>query len=164
MKDILLDTGCCRTLIHQDLVPEGKIKEGEAVAIRCAHGDTELYPLAQISMEVEGRPIEVEAGVSNTLPMGVLLGTDTKELVDLLVCDGDKAVEDALVVSTRAGLEKQKLATEEYSHRESACGVRTHVLVGGDRQEGGTSGGVRLHVFVGGDRHYAGLKCHIRVT
>ena len=73
-------------------------------------------------------------------------------------------MEDALVVSTRAGLEKQKLATEEYSHRESACGVRTHVLVGGDRQEGGTSGGVRIHVFVGGDRHYAGLKCHIRVT
>ena len=54
VKDILLDTGCSRTFIHQDLVPESKIKEGEAVAIRCAHGDTVLYPLAQISMEVEG--------------------------------------------------------------------------------------------------------------
>lgn len=33
VDDILLDTGCSRTLVHKDLVPEGKIKEGEAVAI-----------------------------------------------------------------------------------------------------------------------------------
>ena len=100
--------------------------------------------------------------MSNTLPMGVLLGTDTKELVDLLVGDGDKAVEDALVVSTRVGLKKQKLATEEYSHRESACGVRPHMLVGGDRQEGGTSGGVRPHVLVGGDHQEGGTSGGVR--
>ena len=34
VKNILLDTGCSRTIIHQDLVPENKIKDGEAVAIR----------------------------------------------------------------------------------------------------------------------------------
>lgn len=58
VNKILLDTECSRTLVHQDLVPEEKFLEGEAVAIRCAHGNTILYPLAQISMEVEGNPIE----------------------------------------------------------------------------------------------------------
>ena len=63
ISKILLDTGCSRTLVHQDLVPAEKILEGEAVAIRCAHGDTLLYPLAQVSMVVDGIPIEVEAAV-----------------------------------------------------------------------------------------------------
>ena len=53
---------------------------GYAVAIRCAHGDTVLYPLAKISLEVEGQSIDVEAATSETLPMSVLLGTDILEL------------------------------------------------------------------------------------
>ena len=39
---IVLDTGCSRTLVQKDLVPKGKFKEGEAVAIQCAYGDTVL--------------------------------------------------------------------------------------------------------------------------
>ncbi len=79
--DILLDTGCSRTLVRQSLVPEeDKFIEGCAVAIRCAHGDTVLYPLAKVSVEVDGRLMEVEAAVSNTLPMSVLFGTDNPEL------------------------------------------------------------------------------------
>ena len=67
VKDILLDTGCLRTLVHQSLVPGSKLKERSVVAIRCAHGDTVLYPLADITMEVNGEQISVEAGVSETL-------------------------------------------------------------------------------------------------
>ncbi len=37
-----------------------------------------LYPLAKILLEVEGQPITVEAAVSNTLPMSVLLGIDNQ--------------------------------------------------------------------------------------
>ena len=128
VEDILLDTGCSRTLVHRDLVPEGKIKEGEAVAIRCAHGNTVLYPLAQIHMEVEGRSIEVEAAVSDTLPMRVLLGTDTQELTELLADSRKKAVADALVVSTRSALRKQREADKESSRMEEACGVQPHTL------------------------------------
>ena len=80
VSDILLDTGCSQTLVRQELVPESKLKDGEAVAIRCAHGDTVLYPIAEVTMEVEGKPIKIEAAVSDTLPMSVLLGTDTPEL------------------------------------------------------------------------------------
>ena len=145
VEDILLDTGCSRTLVHRDLVPEGKIKEGEAVAIRCAHGNTVLYPLAQIHMEVEGRSIEVEAAVSDMLPMRVLLGTDTQELTELLADSRKKAVADALVVSTRSALRKQREADKESSRMEEACGVQPHTLneresdVGGedDHQGGG---------------------------
>ena len=48
VEQIVLDTGCSRTMVRQDLVPESKIIEGDAVTIRCAHGDTVLYPIAQL--------------------------------------------------------------------------------------------------------------------
>ena len=120
VDNILLDMGCSRTLVHQSLVPKEKIEDGEAVAIRCAHGDTVLYPLAKISLEVEGRPITVEAAVSSTLPMSVLLGTDNPELSTLLE-ESSEEPEQAFVVTTRAASrrmeeeEKGKLGSVEYS-------------------------------------------------
>lgn len=102
VEDILLDTGCSKTLIHKDLVPEGKIQQGEAVAIRCAHGITVLYPLTEISLKVAGCHITVEAAVSETLPMSVLLGTDVPELTELLVEQTSKRSEEAYAVTTRA--------------------------------------------------------------
>ena len=80
VERILLDTGCSRTLIRKDLVPQHKPLHGEAVAIRC----TVLYPLAEVDLEVEGYPIHIEAATSDTLPMAVLLGTDVPELTTLL--------------------------------------------------------------------------------
>ena len=50
VSNILLDTGCSRTLVRKDLVPKEKILDGEVVAIRCAHGDTVLYPLARVGV------------------------------------------------------------------------------------------------------------------
>ena len=76
VKNILLDTGCSRTLVHQKLVSKETFLEGRATTVCCAHGDTVLYPLARVHMEVEGKPIEVEAALSDRLPVGVLLGTD----------------------------------------------------------------------------------------
>ena len=43
VSDILLDTGCSRTMIRKDLVPASRYLEGDAVTIRCAHGDITLY-------------------------------------------------------------------------------------------------------------------------
>ncbi len=128
MSDILLDTGCSRTLVHQELVPEGKLKEGDAVAIRCTHGDMVLYPLADISLEVNGRQITVEAAVSDTLPMSVLLGTDNPELAELLVVDrGDKAGE-AFAVTTRAQKKKEERSADQKCMQEEACGVQPNPL------------------------------------
>lgn len=69
VPDILLDTGCSRSLVSRTLVPTQKLLPGKAVAIRCAHGDTVLYPLARVEIEMDGQSLEVEAAVSETLPM-----------------------------------------------------------------------------------------------
>ena len=84
VDNILLDTGCSRTLMRQKLVPRRKMLEGEAVAIRGAHGDIVLYPLALVQMVVDGRDMEVKAAVSENLPMDVLLGTNVPDLPELL--------------------------------------------------------------------------------
>ena len=55
VPEIVLDTACKRTMIRKELVPPWKIIEGDIATIRCAHGDTVLYPLANIHMEVDGR-------------------------------------------------------------------------------------------------------------
>ena len=84
VTDVLLDTGWSQTLVKSDLVPTTKRVEGDAVTIRCAHGDTVLYPLANVELVVDGIPLQVEAAVSDTLPVSVLLGTDVPELDILL--------------------------------------------------------------------------------
>jgi predicted aspartyl protease len=112
--DILLDTGCSRTLVREDLVPAKKFLAGEAVAIRCAHGDTVLYPLAEVEIEVGGQSLKVEVAVLGTLPIAVLLGTDVPELAELLggsqrKCGGRRLwTDDALVVTTRAQAKQQR--------------------------------------------------------
>ena len=104
VNDVVLDTGCSRTLVQRKLVPEEKLLLDQVVAIRCAHGDTVLYPLAQIKVEVDGHALDVEAAVSDTLPVSMLLGTDVPELTDLLEKELDLQVpdEDVLMVTTRA--------------------------------------------------------------
>ena len=100
VNDIVLDTGCSQTMVHKSLVPTGKRIEGEAAVIRCAHGDTTLYPLAQVMMEVG---LSVRAAVSESLPVSVLLGTDIKELGALLNRNLSKIVpEEVALVVTRA--------------------------------------------------------------
>ena len=127
VNNILLDTGCSRTLVHQSLVPKEKMEDGEAVAIRCAHGDTVLYPLAKISLEVEGRPITVEAAVSSTLPMSVLLGTDNPELSTLLE-ESSEEPEQAFVVTTRAASRRMEEEEEKKAREVRECGVQPNSL------------------------------------
>ena len=72
-------------MIHRDNIPDEKILPGEAIAIRCAHGDTVLYPIAQVEFEVAGRTIMVEAAVSTTLQTAVLLVMDVPELPEIIL-------------------------------------------------------------------------------
>ena len=131
VTDILLDTGCSRTLVKKDLVPPGKIREGEAVTIRCAHGDTVLYPLAEVDMELQGMKIKVEAAVSPNLPASVLLGTDVPVLKELL---GDsiklegRREEVVLVTVTRAQKKKQLIEEDAERQQEQESGAQTHML------------------------------------
>ena len=99
-------------------MPKEKILKGEAVAIRCAHGDTALYPVAQVQAEVGGQVVEVEAAVSATLPMSMLLGTDVPELSALLKEKQGKAVEESVAVCTRAWPRDQEQEQEVLEQRQ----------------------------------------------
>ena len=48
----------------------------------CTCGDSALYPLCNVRIELEGRYIQVVAAVSDTLPTSVLLGTDVVKWVN----------------------------------------------------------------------------------
>ena len=87
--------------------------EGEVVAIRCAHGDTVLYPLAKVHLEINGHNNDVEAAVSDSLLMPVLLGTDVPQPQDLIGQalsreHQPEVIEDVMAVTTRAQYSKQQ--------------------------------------------------------
>lgn len=63
VDDILQDTGCTRTLVHHKLLPIDKVTKGSIVT-RCANGDEVAYPLTEVDINIDGKPILVEAGVS----------------------------------------------------------------------------------------------------
>ncbi len=93
--------------------------------IRCAHGDTALYPLAEVELEVEGRRIVVEAAISETLPMSVLLGTDVTELKELL---GSPKRDDALAVVTRAEAKRRQEQGSVQKQKQDELGVAPRAL------------------------------------
>ena len=74
VEDIILEPGCTRMLVHQDLIPRDMETRGEVI-IRSAHGDEVSYPVAKVEITVGDSIMQVEAGVSCTLPVSVLLGT-----------------------------------------------------------------------------------------
>lgn len=69
---------------NKDLVPAGRKIPGEAITLRCAHGDTLLYPLADVNVNVDGIEILFRVALSETLPVSVLLGTDIPQLGRLM--------------------------------------------------------------------------------
>ena len=121
VSDIVLDTGCTRTLVHRDLVSEEKLMKGESVTIQCAHGDAVAYPLANVELEVEGEAVTVEAAVSETLPQSVLLGTYVPKLLSLLrVREGGKA----LMVVTRSQAQRLQRAAHSEQGKSSDSSSR----------------------------------------
>ena len=101
-------------MVRKEFVADEKFLEGEAVSVCCAHGDTVLYPLAEVEMEVDGVKIGVRAAVSEKLPVPVLLGTDVPELGNLLQQDPRAAHSEGVVetVVTTCGLEEGSYGEE----------------------------------------------------
>ena len=71
-----------KTRVEEDreLVSDDKLLEGEVVAVRCAHGNTVVYPLADVELELEGDEVQVIAAVAEHLPVSVILGVDVPVL------------------------------------------------------------------------------------
>ena len=130
ITDILLDTGCTRTMVHERLIPRKRKTNGEVV-IRCAHGDEVSYPLTEVQIAVGGRVFTVEAGVSHTLPVSVLLGTDVPHLVYFLKDEQPEEAgvqDEALAVVTRAQARRQEEETTTLELKEHASGVQPRAL------------------------------------
>ena len=76
VNDIVLDTGCSHTMIHQDLLPTNQPLLPGSAQVLCAHSDIIVYPLAQVLITVNWLTKPVVPAVSKTLPVSALLGTD----------------------------------------------------------------------------------------
>ena len=129
VTDILLDTGCTQTMVRRDLVPQDQLIEGEAATIRCVHGDNMLYPLADVTINIEGLNLTVRATVSETLSMSVLLGTDVPQLSQLL--HGNPALIHShgvttALVTTRAQV---KIQEEEEKRQMERATARAKLVV-----------------------------------
>ena len=140
VNDIVLDTGCLRTLVRSDLVEEQNRKHGETVTIQCAHGDAVSYPLASVELEVQGNVLTVEAAVSDKLPSSVLLGTDVPNLFELLQSKQDGK---ALMVVTRSQAKRlQNEHAEDIGSTQNS--IATPVMVHKEEvTQGGSEGELR---------------------
>ena len=132
VEDIVLDTGCTRTMVRRELVSDDNLLEGEVVAVRCAHGDTVVYPLADVELELEGDKVQVVAAVAEHLPVSVLLGVDVPVLGKLLHKNPSvmhtEGVEEALVVTTRSRARKEKEDEDLRMQKEADSGAEPNPL------------------------------------
>ena len=138
MDEIVLDTGCKQTMVHQKLVAPDSLIEGDVATIRYAHGDMALYPLAKVQIVI---PIEVEAAVSSTLPVSVLLGGHSSS--NLLAVDGPNSFQvgsdNAIVVITRVHSRKQFEEKIVRTEQELLSRVEPKKVAGIAHAQAGTS-------------------------
>ena len=60
VQDILVDSGAAKMMVHKDLVSKEKMMRKEfEVSIQCAHRDSVAYPLARVTVMVNGLSIHV---------------------------------------------------------------------------------------------------------
>ena len=114
-------------MVRSDLVTEENLIPGEAVTVLCAHGDMVLYPLARVTINMEGIETEVKAAVLQSLLVSVLLGTDTAQLEQLLQSNllalHMSSLEKALV-TTRGQSRQQAEEEREQQKCEARSGVQ----------------------------------------
>ena len=99
--ELLLDTGCSKSLIYASLVPPEKIHQGENVTMQCAHGDIKTYPTAGVEVEVDGKVYTLKAAVAESLPRQALRGRDVKDLITMIIKEDQKHTQQVLAVTKR---------------------------------------------------------------
>ena len=109
LTELLLDTGCSKTMININLVPAEKIDKGKMISMQCAHGDMKQYPTAVLDIEINDKKYKVDAAVVDGLPRPVLLGRDVKDLVAMIMKEDEKRTRFTFAVLTR----KQRFKKEK---------------------------------------------------
>ncbi len=108
-------------------MPAAKVVEGDAVAIRCAHGDTVLYPMALVAMVVDGIPLQVEAAVSETLPVSVLMS------LSWVTSWGSRlSPRDVPMVTTRAQARRREADEDARTERDETEETRARPITSTD--------------------------------
>lgn len=121
VTNILLDTGCTSTIVHEKLIPQRRKISGKVV-IHCAHSNEVSYPLTKVQITFDEQTFTLEAGMFHTLFTSILLGTDVPQLVYLLRDTGEKpnkerVGDEALAVVMRFQARKQ---VEEFALQEQS--------------------------------------------
>ena len=126
VDDITLDMGSARTMINSKMVPDNVEITGR-VPIRCAHGDVRVYPLAQMEVRIGERSLLVEAAMSSTLPVSVLVGRDAPELLDIL--SEPDSTEDMLAVLIRAQARQQQEEEDKLEEGDRLLGACPRAMI-----------------------------------
>ena len=88
-KFIQLDTGSSKTSVHSKFVAEA-MKTGETVELWSANGQTARYPVARVTIKLDGEEYVLEVAVASDLPEDVLLGVDAPLMKHLAKCVGSQ--------------------------------------------------------------------------
>ena len=132
--EMRIDTGCTR---RGDLVQKTCIKNRQRQAT-VANGEIVSNKLADVTIQIQGRTLQVEAAVSNDLPVPVLLGTDL--LLEEMIIESSapetlqkysKTLEDESFAVVTRGQERYEQQKEEkqMSQEKAAQGVAKPLLM-----------------------------------
>lgn len=112
-----MDTGSDRTLVDAKLVQRQQEVEGESVSVKCVHGDTLSYPVAEVKLQVDGIDNVARVVAVPSLPVPVLLGRDLVR--DLLEGDGGHSF---AVITHSGDMKTAKVVEGVGRHRDELLG------------------------------------------
>eukprot|EP00731_Ephydatia_muelleri_P014661 Em0008g381a len=171
---ILLDTGCSRTMVHSRFVCKEELLK-ESTVVRCAHGDFTEYPMAKVYIEVDGQEFSTVAAVSSNLPVDVLLGTDMPTLGTLIQGGwSSQSTGTAMAVTTRSRARREALTEETDYQKQQKSGVRPIPLpevmdnskevwdLGSALDETVLEGGKRVKPYLTRRQRREGRKNHVK--
>ena len=105
------------------------------VSIHCAHGSSVTYPLARVKIAIGKFSYEVEAAISNQLPVPVLSDRDVPELLEILQNSKRQNTnlngldrENALMATTRSQWKQQIHQDMENIHKDCQAAATTTIL------------------------------------
>ena len=103
--------------------PSRKKIPGEVITLHCAHGNTVLYPLADMNVNVNGIEILVRAALPEALPVLVLLGTDIPQLGHLLKANPHTVYTSGVGEAMAAQARESERIQAELQRRQVSSGV-----------------------------------------
>ncbi|XP_076864257.1 uncharacterized protein LOC143516498 [Brachyhypopomus gauderio] len=93
----LIDTGASQSMILAECLPELRLGHTGSIRVKCIHGDEQVYPTADVSIEIKGQAYMLKVGIIQSAPYAVILGRDLPILVDLLT--GQQSVAEGMIAT-----------------------------------------------------------------